>query len=615
MKLYRRSPKQVVHEPPQQVVATVPHVQAVPIAVAVQKGGPAQQVKVDLACVIGSKIVIAGWSTAEVELFVQAGDVALRAERIGVKRPDVAAHLSIPNEETGFILTAPHVAEEPVTLSWTCPVRNEKQSFVLETVAEPSPGTVECGMIAPAFPALLRDGAAFTDEWKKLIALLPRPTTHTNDAKAYIELAKACERTGEGVIVGWLLQKNPAAAVWVEDEDGNVLKLRGSYRSYRQDVVDAFGYQFGTTESAGIIAHVRGMRPGKKVQLKTLVDGGVHVIAEALCNLLPSDPVAAARRLFSLNVVPGEFHNRVAAIDEPIIGKLLRLRRVAQENLPVKQRHFGTPLEAPLVSIIVPLYGRVDFIDHQLMEFYDDEWLKQNAELIYVVDDPALMEHFATKIEAWYRVYRLPIRWVWGGANRGFSGANNLGVSCSKGEYLTFLNSDAFPQGSGWLKSLVEVLVANPNVGAVGPRLVTAEGSIQHAGMEFLRREDLGIWVNHHPYMGLDPSLDPAKELTVVPSVTGACLVMRRSDFDTVGGWDTGYLIGDFEDSDLCLKLRDAGFDIAYCPSVQLTHLERQSFKLLGNDEFRTRVVVYNAVRHQNRWGSFLESGNRVSST
>jgi GT2 family glycosyltransferase len=107
--------------------------------------------------------------------------------------------------------------------------------------------------------------------------------------------------------------------------------------------------------------------------------------------------------------------------------------------------------------------------------------------------------------------------------------------------------------------------------------------------------------------MGLDPILDPAHALTIVPAVTGACLVIRRTDFDRIGGWDTGYLIGDFEDSDLCLKLQAEGLKVAYLPTVQLTHLERQSFKLLGHDDFRNRVVIYNAVRHQNRWQHLIE--------
>jgi GT2 family glycosyltransferase len=93
----------------------------------------------------------------------------------------------------------------------------------------------------------------------------------------------------------------------------------------------------------------------------------------------------------------------------------------------------------------------------------------------------------------------------------------------------------------------------------------------------------------------------------VVPAITGACLLIRRTHFDLVEGWDTGYLIGDFEDSDLCLKIREAGLSIAYLPSVQLTHLERQSFKLFGDKNFRTKVTLFNAVRHQKRWRHFFQ--------
>lgn len=613
MKLYRAAPKNGIDEASQPALAQVSHVQSVPVAIPVEKGLPNQQVKVDLATVIGSTVVIVGWSTAQVELLVHAGQEGLPTQRVKVSRPDVAAHLSIADQETGFILTAAYSGTEPLSLGWHCPRRDQKQSFALQLTTNLAQDANTLSMIAPVLPALMKGLPPFSEEWKRLIDLLSARATPTNDAKAHIEQAIACTRSGEGVVVGWMLQKNPDALVWIETEDGKILPFSGQYRTYRQDVTDAFGYEFGTTESAGLLAHVSGMKPGQRIRLKTLSEAGVHHLAEATCGVLPSDAIAAARHLFSLNVIPSEFHNRIGAIDEPIINKLIKLRSNAHEMLPKKVRQLGTAPEAPTVSVIVPLYGRIDFIEHQLMEFCEDEWLMQNAELIYVLDDPALVEQFSGKIEALYRVYGTPIRWVWGGANRGFSGANNLGVACAKGEYLTFLNSDAFPQEAGWLQTFVDVLRTHPRIGAVGPRLVTAEGSIQHAGMQFVKRTDLGIWINHHPNMGLDPSLDPATGLTIVPAVTGACLTMRRCDFDKVGGWDTGYLIGDFEDSDLCLKLRHAGFDIAYCPSVQLTHLERQSFKLLGNDEFRMRVVIYNAVRHQNKWEALLEAGNTVS--
>ena len=108
------------------------------------------------------------------------------------------------------------------------------------------------------------------------------------------------------------------------------------------------------------------------------------------------------------------------------------------------------------------------------------------------------------------------------------------------------------------------------------------------------------------PRLGLDPSFDPAKGLTELPAVTGACMIMRRQDFDNVGGFDQGYLIGDFEDSDLCMKVQVAGLKVGYLPEATLTHLERQSFRLLGDGSFRNLVVRFNAWRHHQRWGTAI---------
>ena len=110
------------------------------------------------------------------------------------------------------------------------------------------------------------------------------------------------------------------------------------------------------------------------------------------------------------------------------------------------------------------------------------------------------------------------------------------------------------------------------------------------------------IWINHHVLKGLSVDLD-SPEVRDVQCLTGACLLLRRADFECVDGWDTGYLIGDFEDSDLCFKLRQQGLRMLYVPQVQLTHLERQSIKQIGSDDYRMRVTIFNAVRHQTRWG------------
>ena len=98
------------------------------------------------------------------------------------------------------------------------------------------------------------------------------------------------------------------------------------------------------------------------------------------------------------------------------------------------------------------------------------------------------------------------------------------------------------------------------------------------------------------------PGSPPREKFVKRQAVTGACALMRREVYDAVGGLDEKFLIGDFEDSDLCLKVREKGLEIACLPlPVTLIHLERQSFTGVGTPSFRDYVVRYNAWRHQTR--------------
>lgn len=591
-------------------------VQARPARFATADGATAGQVKVDAAYRVGRHVLVAGWRTGAAELDLFAGGQRLEARPIRVARGDVAAHLGLGDgADLGFVLVAPAEGHDTFALGWKTPgaAFEIASPLRLRPASEFSPG--DHGAVGPALGLFATAQPAFSPAWREAVARVPAATQACREVAAFLEGAYACKQTGEAVVVGWVVHA-PGTSVWLEDEDGTIHPFDdGVYRRFRQDVLDAVGHDFGQIENrdAGFVARTPGLKPGGRIRLKALSAAGVHTVSETTAGNLPTEPVAAARSLFSMFVPIADFHQRITRIDEQVIGPILRHSQDRWPELTVKVRRLGTAPAAPRTSVIVPLYGRADFVEHQLIELAGDEGFRRDAELIYVIDDPKLVEPFAAQAEALHRLYRVPFTWVWGSANRGFSGANNLGVAQARGEHLIFLNSDAFPQRAGWAGALVEVLREHPSIGAVGPRLTFAEGGIQHAGMAFMRREELGIWVNHHPRMGMDPALDPARGLTVVPAITGACLAMRRSDFDAVGGWDTGYLIGDFEDSDLCLKLRARGLQCAYLPEVQLTHLERQSFKLLGQDEFRTRVVIYNAVRHQNRWGALIEASERLA--
>lgn len=454
----------------------------------------------------------------------------------------------------------------------------------------------------------------FSVPWLRAIADLPTPkeTSASPRIAGFVEAAMFSQTGETTTVIGWLVGQ-AETIFWLEDSKGTLHPLDFSHQFFRQDVYDSIAKNMGGNFSGcGFIAVIETPINQGTLKLRALSEGGCYTLCEMTPDNLSSDPLTAARWLFSLQSPLSDFSQRVQTIDTLILSPLIKAHTDGFADLPVKTIQLGFATERPLVSIVIPLFGRIDFVEHQLIEFTLDHWLLQHAEILYVLDDRSLVEDFVSHAQYLHRLYKVPFKWIWGDANRGFSGANNLGVQHAKGSYLLFMNSDVFPKQSGWLLPLVENLANDADLGAVGPRLVFADGSIQHAGMVFMRREELGIWINHHPNMGLDPSLDPIKEITRVPAITGACLLIRRHDFERIEGWDSGYLIGDFEDSDLCLKLRAAGLGVAYNPNVQLVHLERQSFKLLDQDAFRHRVTLYNAARHQTRWKHMITSSGEA---
>lgn len=567
-------------------------------------GGPAVvTTKVDQAVRLGQSLIVGGWSSgnAGYRLAVAGAPVPTRAFR--TSRPDVASYLGRDaSEMLGIVLVADDAPDGPVELECL----GNDGDVVAGHRMHVQQGLVGQDARAQLEPALvhLRDAGLHEDP----AGIEADDALEGDFALGVLDEARSSSDVHEAVASGWLVSR-PTTRAWIETSDGRRFPLDDAHRVPRADVASSLpsAHHLGAGQP-GFLVRLPGVAPGERL---TLVADGVNgpvTLAGTTCTSWGTDPVAASRWLFAFPTPPTGLADRIAKIDLPVLSGLIQAAQKCWADLPVRFEVVGQSPGAPRVSIIVPLYGRLDFVEHQLLEFARDPWLLAHAEVVYVVDDPALVDPMAGTAWMLHDLYQVPFRWVWGGVNRGFAGANNLGAAQSEGDVLVFLNSDAFPREPGWLQALVAPLQDDPGIGAVGPRLLFGDGSLQHAGMAFRRRHDLGIWTNIHPRMGLEPSLDPHTAPTDVPCVTGACMALRRGDFDAVGGWDTGYLVGDFEDSDLCLKLREAGRRIVYLPHVVLTHLERQSFKLLGSGDYRTRVVIWNGVRHQQRWRASIEA-------
>ena len=278
----------------------------------------------------------------------------------------------------------------------------------------------------------------------------------------------------------------------------------------------------------------------------------------------------------------------------------LKLQQLCVERVEIESTiAIGTPVEQPLVSIIIPLYRRLDFLKVQLATMANDPAIKQ-CEIIYVLDSPEQQEELKTFLLNHCTLYQLPVRLVVMKRNSGYATANNAGASQATGKYLVLLNSDVFAKTKGWVLKMAEFYAATPKVGALGAKLLYEDGSLQHAGM-FFAQTTFPFWLTLHYYKGLPGNYAPAQKTRSVPAVTGACLMIDRKLYQEVGGLTADYVIGDFEDSDLCFKCRELGYESWYFADAVLYHLERQSVPL--NSVYNGSLAwQLNGRLHHKRW-------------
>ena len=118
---------------------------------------------------------------------------------------------------------------------------------------------------------------------------------------------------------------------------------------------------------------------------------------------------------------------------------------------------------------------------------------------------------------------------------------------------------------------------ADGGAAATGPKLIYEDGALQHAGMYWepeLPRGAGGRATSSRACRARSPR---RTKLARSRRCTGACLLVGRPEFEAVGGFDPAYILGDFEDSDLCIRLQESGRPCRYEPAAELVHLERQS--------------------------------------
>ncbi len=227
--------------------------------------------------------------------------------------------------------------------------------------------------------------------------------------------------------------------------------------------------------------------------------------------------------------------------------------------------------EEPLVSILIPNKDHTDDLDVCLNSFFGRADY-QNYEFIIIENNSVLPETFAyyEKIEKEHDNVKV----VYWEAGFNYSAINNFGFKFAKGDYIMLLNNDVELITPDIFQSMLGFCM-RPEVGIVGAKLLYNDHTVQHAGVlvgagGLADHVFKGIHEDDPGYMGRAISSQD------VSAVTAACLLVKRSVYEEVGGLEEEFQVA-FNDVDFCLKVRKAGYLIVYDADVKLFHYESKS--------------------------------------
>lgn len=257
----------------------------------------------------------------------------------------------------------------------------------------------------------------------------------------------------------------------------------------------------------------------------------------------------------------------------------------------------------PLISVIIPNKDHTDDLELCLFSMTRKSTYR-NYEILIVENNSEKEETFE-----YYR--KLPDRYpkarvlTWE-KEFNYSAINNFAAKEAKGEYLLFLNNDVEILTPDWMEEMLQNC-QQENVAAVGAKLYYPDDTIQHAGVVL----GLGGIAGH--IMCRASKGDPGyfgRMISVqeISAVTAACMMVKKSDFDAVGGLDETFQVA-FNDIDLCMKFRAAGKKIIFTPYAELYHYESKSRGLEDTPEKQFRFDK-EVKRFQEKWAQQLEMGD-----
>lgn len=252
---------------------------------------------------------------------------------------------------------------------------------------------------------------------------------------------------------------------------------------------------------------------------------------------------------------------------------------------------FHLPSE-PLVSIVIPIYNQFDYTYHCL-----ESILRHSGNISYEI---LLADDCSTDLTGEIEKVVTGIRVIRNRTNLRFLLNCNNAAAQAKGKYILFLNNDTQVQAD-WLRPLAELMEADPSIGLTGSKLVYSDGHLQEAGGIFWN--DASAWNYGHMQNPEDPEYNYVKEADYI---SGASIMVRRSLWEEIGGFDERFAPAYYEDSDLAFEVRKRGYRVVYQPLSVVVHFEGVS----NGTDLTSGQKAYQAVNQQKfyeKWKNVLE--------
>lgn len=287
------------------------------------------------------------------------------------------------------------------------------------------------------------------------------------------------------------------------------------------------------------------------------------------------------------------------AVEEHLVRTGVRASIEAPPHARYHQRiRYPLPEPHPHVTVIIPTRDRLDHLSRCV-----DSVLSRSTYAsfdIVIVDNGSAEPESLAYLEQVQKDSRVSVLRVEGPFN--FSRINNLAASRAPGPLLCFLNNDTEVITPDWLEEMAGHAMRQ-DVGAVGAMLYYPDDTIQHAGV-ILGLGGIASHAHRGQRRGKQGYNARAALTQTFAAVTAACMVVRKAEFDAIGGFDETLAVA-YNDVDLCLRLRERGLRNVWTPFAELYHFESVSRGLDTAGESRQRFLAESQMM-RDRWKGLL---------